>query len=82
MRYGARRVILFGSLAHMTSPEMALAERIRDEIVELDRVVARAAAAWEHGKVSADQDYYLDAVALNLHGFYSGVEFVCLTEHL
>lgn len=24
--------------------------------------------------MSADQDYYLDAVALNLHGFYSGVE--------
>ena len=53
---------------------MALAERIRDEIVELDRSVARASAAWERGKVSADQDYYLDAVALNLHGFYSGVE--------
>jgi len=58
----------------MTSPEMALAERIRDEIVDLDRSVARASAAWERGKVSADQDYYLDAVALNLHGFYSGVE--------
>lgn len=53
---------------------MALAERIRDEIVELDRSVVRASAAWERGKVSADQDYYLDAVALNLHGFYSGVE--------
>ena len=58
----------------MTSPEMALAERIRDEIVDLDRSVARASAAWERGKVSADQDYYLDAVALNLHSFYSGVE--------
>jgi hypothetical protein len=53
---------------------MALAERVRDEIVDLDRSVARASAAWERGKVSADQDYYLDAVALNLHGFYSGVE--------
>lgn len=58
----------------MTSPELALAERIRDEIADLDRSVARALAAWERGKVSADQDYYLDAVALNLHGFYSGVE--------
>jgi hypothetical protein len=53
---------------------MALAERIRDEIVDLDRSVARTSAAWERGKVSADQDFYLDAVALNLHGFYSGVE--------
>jgi hypothetical protein len=58
----------------MTSPEMTLAERIRDEIIDLDRSVARASAAWERGKASADQDYYLDAVALNLHGFYSGVE--------
>jgi len=58
----------------MTSSEMALAERIRDEIVDLDRSVARASAAWERGKISADQDYYLDAVALNLHGFYSGIE--------
>lgn len=58
----------------MISPELALAERIRDEIVDLDRAAARASAAWGRGKVSADQDYYLDAVALNLHGFYSGVE--------
>lgn len=58
----------------MISPELALAERIRDEIVDLDRSVTRASAAWERGKVSAEQDYYLDAVALNLHGFYSGVE--------
>lgn len=58
----------------MISPEMALAERIRDEIVELDRSVARASTAWERGKVSWDQGFYLDAVALNLHGFYSGVE--------
>jgi hypothetical protein len=59
----------------MTSPEMALAERIRGEITDLDRSVARITSAWERGKRSAaDQDYYLDAVALNLHGFYSGVE--------
>lgn len=58
----------------MISPEKALAERFRGEIVELDRSVVRASAAWERGKASADQDYYLDAVALNLHGFYSGVE--------
>ncbi len=59
----------------MISPELALAERIRGEITDLDRSVARVSAAWEHGmKAAADQDYYLDAVALNLHGFYSGVE--------
>ena len=59
----------------MTSPEMVLAERIRGEITDLDRSVARVSAAWDRGKKAvADQDYYLDAVALNLHGFYSGVE--------
>ena len=59
----------------MTSPEMVLAERVRGEIVDLYRSVARVAAAWARGKrVASDQDYYLDAVALNLHGFYSGVE--------
>jgi hypothetical protein len=59
----------------MTSPEMMLAERIRGEIVDVDRSVARVSAAWDRGKKAAsDQDYYLDAVALNLHGFYSGGE--------
>ena len=54
---------------------MALAERIRGEIVDLDRSVTRVSAAWAAGqRAGADQDYYLDAVALNLHGFYSGVE--------
>jgi hypothetical protein len=59
----------------MIAPEMALAERIRGEIIDLDRSVVRVSAAWERGmKAAADQDYYLDAVALNLHSFYSGVE--------
>ena len=59
----------------MTSPEMSLAERIRGEMTDLDRSAARVSAAWVRGKrATADQDYYLDAVALNLHGFYSGVE--------
>ena len=55
----------------MTSPELALAERIRGEIVDLDRSVVRVSAAWAGGqRAGADQDYYLDAVALNLYGFY------------
>lgn len=59
----------------MRSPEATLAERIRGEIPDLDRSVARVVAAWQRGKrATADQAYYLDAAALNLHGFYSGVE--------
>jgi hypothetical protein len=59
----------------MSSPELVLAERINGELADLDRAVARVSAAWSHGvKAAADQDYYLDAAALNLHGFYSGIE--------
>lgn len=46
----------------MTSPEMGIAERIRDEIVDLDRSAARATAVWQRAQVSADQDYYRDGV--------------------
>ena len=48
-------------------------KRIRQELVELDDVVNRLLEAWQRAKRSGD-DFYLDSVALNLHGFYSGVE--------
>jgi hypothetical protein len=52
-----------------------LASRIRLEVDSLERVVDRAergiAAVHQHSK---DQDLYLDAVALNLHDFYAGIE--------
>jgi hypothetical protein len=50
-----------------------LAERIREEVAELQRVVARLQAGWQRAQKTAD-DFYLDGVALNLHGFYSGLE--------
>jgi hypothetical protein len=49
--------------------------RIRQELHELERVVARAqraiAVARRHPE---DQDLYLDSAALNLHDFYGGIE--------
>jgi hypothetical protein len=52
-----------------------LAVRIRGALSDLDRVVERVMLAWPQAeRVSNDQDAYLDSVALNLHGFYSGVE--------
>ncbi len=46
-----------------------LAERIRGETLDLDRLVQRALSAWNRSKkVSKEQDVYLDSVALNLHG--------------
>lgn len=50
-----------------------LADRIREAVLELEQVVARIETGWQRARVSAD-DYYLDGVALNLHGFYGGLE--------
>ncbi len=50
-----------------------LAVRIRAELAELDHIADRVAEAWERA-LSVGDDYYLDSVALNLHGFYSGLE--------
>lgn len=52
-----------------------LVERIRGELNDVERVVSRALNSWAQAqKTSAEQDVYLDSVALNLHGFYSGLE--------
>ena len=62
-----------------------LAERIRGEVIDLDHLLNRALAAWNRSKkVSKDQDVYLDSFALNLHGFYSGLErlFELIARHL
>jgi hypothetical protein len=42
-------------------------------LFELDQVVDRLLEAWQRARRSGD-DLYLDSVALNLHGFYSGIE--------
>ncbi|MBC8448728.1 MAG: hypothetical protein H8D78_13355 [Chloroflexi bacterium] len=51
----------------------AIAGRIRTELPELAQVVERATRIWQRAVVSTD-DYYVDAAALNLHGFYAGIE--------
>jgi hypothetical protein len=50
-----------------------LAERVRDELVELERVIQRIQEGWRRARRFSD-DFYLDSVALNLHGFYAGLE--------
>lgn len=69
----------------MTTLYSELAERFRGEIEELDQVVQRTLHAWERAQASTtDQDIYLDAVALNLHGFYAGLErlFELVARHM
>jgi hypothetical protein len=54
---------------------LELSERIRSEVLELERAVERALHAWHLARqTSQEQDVYLDSVALNLHGFYAGLE--------
>jgi hypothetical protein len=61
----------------MTARWKALAQRIRLELDELERTVAAIDRHWQRAKIAAqDQDAYLNSVALNLHGFYNGVERV------
>jgi hypothetical protein len=50
-----------------------LVERIYQELEEIPRVTARMNEGWDRARRSND-DYYLDGVALNLHGFYMGIE--------
>lgn len=57
----------------MNSSLHNLAERIRQDLSELEQVLARMQEAWQRAHHTGD-DFYLDSVALNLHGFYSGIE--------
>ena len=69
----------------MKKPYEEQVERIRGEISDLDKVVKRASMAWTKCKnISNEQTMYLDSVALNLHGFYSGLEriFELIAKHV
>ena len=55
----------------------AVAGRIRQELTALEAVAARASGAWAEAAQSPG-GYNVDAAALNLHGFYAGLERVFL----
>ena len=57
----------------MNSQLHQLAVRIRDALAEIEHVQRRIQSGWQRVQHSND-DHYLDGVALNLHGFYSGLE--------
>jgi hypothetical protein len=58
-----------------------LVSRIHQELDEIRHVLSRINEGWERARRSND-DYYVDGVALNLHGFYAGFEriFVRIAE--
>jgi len=57
----------------MTSEYIVLAGRIKRALLDLEGVVSRAEWLQSKAETSGD-DGFFDGVALNLHGFYSGVE--------
>ena len=57
----------------MNGAYRTIAGRIRAELQELERVAERTGRIWQQATTSTD-DYYVDATALNLHGFYAGLE--------
>lgn len=63
---------------------LELAERIRGEVPELERVTSRALAAWAQVERMPQEAAYLDSVALNLHSLYSGLErlFELIVRHV
>lgn len=59
----------------MIEDYLVVAGRIRQELADLERVVARAKRAITAARQrSEDQDLYIDSAALNLHDFYAGLE--------
>jgi hypothetical protein len=61
----------------MRATYLAVAGRIRRELQELAQVVERTYHIWQRGTTRTEEDgdnYYVDATALNLHGFYAGIE--------
>ena len=59
----------------MSKALQQLADRIRNEVAELERVLQRIEDVWQLA-LPEPADYYLDSIALNLHGLYNGLERV------
>lgn len=59
----------------MAGKGSVLASRVLNEIASLEVVVARVETAWKAAAANNDELYF-DSAALNIHGFYSGLERV------
>ena len=57
----------------MNKKAAVIAGRLNSELVELNRVADRILKEWEKAKDSGDE-YYIDAIAFNIHSFYTGLE--------
>jgi hypothetical protein len=57
----------------MNGRYLTLAGRIRRDLQDLEQVVQRCQMIWEQ-YIASSNDQLLDAIALNLHSFYTGLE--------
>jgi len=57
----------------MNKKHLVLAGRLREELLEIEKIVERTLQGWQRAKKTGDE-FYLDSVALNLHGIYTGLE--------
>jgi hypothetical protein len=52
-----------------------LRERVEAELAEVRRAAGKARQAFDAAEIDSQQaTFFLDSVAVNLHGFYSGIE--------
>lgn len=59
----------------MTVKYLVLKEKIAHEIEDIKRVVAKIEQGYQIAlKKEEERDFYIDSIAFNLHGFYSGIE--------
>ena len=60
-----------------------VSKRISIELDEIEQLINRIYIGLQKAKQNSD-DYYLDGVALNLHGLYSGIEriFTMIAENI
>lgn len=60
----------------MSSLHQNLIDRIRNELSDLEQVIERTQEGWSNVQITSakERQAFVDSVALNLHGFYSGLE--------
>jgi hypothetical protein len=57
----------------MNKKHLVLAGRLQEELLEIEKIAERTRQGWQRAKKTGDE-FYLDSVALNLHGIYTGLE--------
>lgn len=59
----------------MSVKSLIVIEKIKNEIENIEKIVCKVEKGFKCAKENIrDADFYLDSVAFNLHGFYSGIE--------